>query len=236
MPLEEPAVPEAPVVPEAPAVLEAHAAKEGRRVTFDPNLPNDDEERANRARLHSRRTRAERQEYHDFMRFRDRIQLFVKNVGNRFRQILVIKALIFLFSYDQEEVYFVARQGPAMEGGMEVGMEPVRKRWATRVFIFVAITYTFLAVVTIGHFKVCLPLVDMRCLLVWFGFTPRDGWFPQSSPVPAYAQFPGFSELLFYRLLHHQGQNFSNDDQHHKRFSLQDHNSCNNFEHHESFK
>ncbi|XP_049528807.1 uncharacterized protein LOC125947657 [Dermacentor silvarum] len=36
------------------------------------------------------------------------------------------------------------------------------------------------------------------------------------------------------RLLHHHGQNFPIEHQHHKRFSLQDHNSSNNFEHHES--
>ncbi|KAH7936808.1 hypothetical protein HPB49_004956 [Dermacentor silvarum] len=177
--LEEPALPEAPEVPEAQVELEAHIAKKGRRVTFDPNLPNDDEERANR---------------------------------------VVIKALLFLFTYDQEEVYFVARQGPAMEGGMEVAMEPVRKRWATRVFIFVAITYIILAVVTIGHFKVCLlgsgslfpghsssslpdankvtgNIVAATCQARYLGFCIRKGLPPREITAIFGSVFPSWGHI-----------------------------------------
>ncbi|XP_054922530.1 uncharacterized protein [Dermacentor andersoni] len=201
---------------------EEPAPKEGRHVTFDPSLPDDDDERAQRGRPRRRRSRRVRELIRRLKARLLQLQFaaVMQSIRDRVRQTLIVQALLFIFAFDGEVVHLRADDDDVLDLGPE-DMEPLTKTYGKIVMFVVGIAWAVMALAWISPYKICLhppkcalpscrevqewlesnktiyAAIDPECPVDWLERFPPRKTHPPTSPTPEHpptSPIPGDSE------------------------------------------
>ncbi|KAL1436679.1 hypothetical protein MTO96_049573 [Rhipicephalus appendiculatus] len=186
--------------------------RSGLRVTFDKNLPDDDEERAKRGRPKPRHNRAVRRILRMLEEAEDKFNDYISSIKDSLKKQMLIQTLMFLTSRHGMAVVYFREEGPVdpvlahlqeqnnpalVEVYMRQIREPVMRRNAKKVAIGLSLYFIFMAVLLYRNDKICFkvpdcPMPSCDDLEEWIVLNRsvtalikpecRDKWFPWMPP------------------------------------------------------